>query len=71
MANFGSLSTTHVMVMVMVAVLCYVSGIAAGQGLDIAPLPGMETGAGFSLLVPRALVWSSVLGSLVALLLCI
>ncbi|GMJ02317.1 hypothetical protein HRI_003900900 [Hibiscus trionum] len=67
MAGFGMSATYHHIVMTMfVVVVCYVSVIMAQ---DIAPSPAMDTGAGLTLPVSGALLCSSVLVSLIALLL--
>ncbi|KAK3217747.1 hypothetical protein Dsin_011717 [Dipteronia sinensis] len=64
-----AMNTTHIVMLMMVALLFYVSGITAQ---DVAPpttSPTMDTGAGFTSPGSWGVVVSSVFGSLIALLL--
>lgn len=66
MAQFGSIFG-HIAV-IMIMALFYISATMAQDSIA-APLPAMDAGAGFSLPVSQALIVSSVLGSLAALVL--
>lgn len=63
MENFGA----RFLVLVALITLLSVTKIMA-QDLAVAPTSGLETGAGFALSFSKALICSSILGSLFALL---
>lgn len=66
MASVGT-SVSHILVVLLVAMLCFMAKTTMAQGA-VAPSPALETGAGFASSVSGALICSSILASLFALI---
>lgn len=65
MASFGA-SAAHILIVMLVAMLCMTNVVMAQQA--VAPSPALETGTGFASSVSGALIFSSVLVSVFALM---
>ncbi|KAG2687015.1 hypothetical protein I3843_09G034800 [Carya illinoinensis] len=69
MAWLGSSTTVlHIHTLMVLVSFCFVATIMA-QDVRIAPMAGLETGAGFSLPVAGAVICSSMLATFVSFLL--